>query len=168
LAESAADSNRAYVGPFTANMDKPQAGEPLKIRIIYWNMGHQPAPVTNRAALRIFPDPAWADGTVSAAARAGKEECMGLANVSEFETVMFPTSPDKTFIYTYDGAKVPPNEKMVASDKLVSGEATLPYLGCFAYRVTSAIRHTAFCFYYNSKTVDPGNLAFCPFGQDAD
>jgi hypothetical protein len=156
-------SSRAWVGPTIAKIEPaPEIGKPLKISIQYANTGKEPA-LNFVYTADVFTASAAdeANGVSTAKVEAYFKGCRAATNLRSGQAV-FPTvsySANNLSLTSVDG---------FVDQAILDGETTVIIDGCFAYKSFDVIRHSYFCFFFNSKKGKPDALNYCDNGAGAD
>jgi hypothetical protein len=170
LVLDAQSSGRAWVGPIDANITPLSLNKPLRAAVIYGNTGRQPAITNSGLGVKIYSSEEWTNGKAVEDIMKFKDSCMSVKAVARGGHMVYPTTGFTSFTIGYDANlnDIKEGEKIVATDKLISGDDIVAFRGCFAYLSIEIVRHTAFCFYFRGNFTDPSHLNFCAVGQEAD
>jgi hypothetical protein len=157
-------AQRAWVGPTLAKIETaPEIGKPLRVLIQYANSGKEPALnfiytgdiLTVTAADEV-------NNISSAKVEAFFKGCREATNLRAGQ-VVFPT------VGIAEGGTMSITSKEDFVDApLLDGEKTAIAQGCFLYKSFNIVRHTYFCFFYNSKRSKIESLNYCTNGAGAD
>ena len=155
-------NNRAWIGTSIAYLSsKPMFGQPADISILYLNTGREPALEFNYDSYSIVSNPQDLE-------RGKTEEFISNYASQCFQKktsagqVVFPSANN-----TWTEMKSPLLQNAL-SERVIKGEDTLFFLGCFTYLTRNITRHSAFCYYFNSVSSNFARLNFCTFGMKAD
>jgi hypothetical protein len=150
---------RAWVGPVDAVVSAsrdpigqpapPVVGQPLYVFLSVRNTGTSPATNANYRE------------TVSLAPLDETKDCLSLPEALGGPAI-HPSAEhmNQTKIVEVAGANV--------DEALLRGEKTIFINACVAYRTFGRIRHTAYCYYFNSRHTSQMHLGICGHGHYAD
>jgi hypothetical protein len=168
-AQTASDNvtadNRAWIGPTDVSMKPPTTGHGLEIKIGYTNTGRQPAQLQRGLAFPKFNKSAWGDAQTNAVLNRIKDECMNEKQIAP-TTVAYPSGEYQIF---QDTSAINLPYRVVVDSDIISGDTIVAVSGCFSYYAFGAVRHSAFCFFYDASIItDISHLGQCDAGNDAD
>jgi hypothetical protein len=156
-------SSRAWVGPTIAKTESsPESGKPLIISVQYANTGREPAlnfvyAVDVFTATKVDED----NGVLTAKVEAYFKGCRAATTLRSGQ-VVFPTVANTTTNLNFTTVD------SFVDQAILDGEKTIIIDGCFVYKSFEVVRHSYFCYYFNSKKSKPDALNFCDNGAGAD
>ena len=166
--ESSITNLRAWVGPTNASMNiKPSKSQPVEISIEYQNTGKEPAiSFMHTVELSTVPSksffPQISDDSNDDVGK-GYGWVLSCDHSKERAgPVVYPTSGTNS--YKLNATL----DQELIDDSVISGNKIILFQGCFAYKTTSKIHHSLFCYYYKSGVTNIASLDICPSGQVAD
>jgi hypothetical protein len=170
LVLDAQSSGRAWVGPIAANITPFSLNSPIKAVVVYGNTGRQPALTNGILTPKIYSTEQWTNSDAAKDIIDFKDSCLRVKALAQAVHVVYPTTGFTSSNIAYDATLrgLNDNQKINATDKLVSGDDIIAFRGCFVYSTIEIIRHTAFCFFYQANFTDAAHLNFCTVGQEAD
>jgi hypothetical protein len=156
-------SSRAWIGPSSAKFDAPPSvGKDIEVTVFYQNTGRQPAQsLVVEATTFIGTDEEIQKGVIMSRILSDTEACFTKQSRAD-AWVAYPTIGLGSYwlITKFDKALIDQN--------VIDNKSTLFLDGCFIYSSFEQTRHSAFCFFFNSKTTKPESLNFCLSGNRAD
>jgi hypothetical protein len=156
-------SSRAWVGPTIAGIEgSPEMGKPLKAIVQYANTGREPALNFVYAGDVFTADIAdEANGVLTAKVEAYFKGCRAATTLRSGQ-VVFPTATNTANRLTFT------TPDAFVDQAVIDGDKTIVVDGCFVYKSFEIVRHSYFCYVFNSKKGKPDALNFCDIGAGAD
>jgi hypothetical protein len=161
---------RAWLGPVDANITASAVLTPLKGMVSFNNTGHQPAATNASLMPTIFSAADWDNGNAISDIEKYADQCTHSPIAEIGIRMIFPTSGFTSYNLGYDGTQKDVRDigRLSVTDGIVAGTQIVAFKGCIIYRTVNEIHHTAFCYFYRAKSVDPAHLFYCTVGQAAD
>lgn len=162
-------SQRAWIGPTNASIEPLVEQQPIKLTYTYQNSGREPALVRNTSVITFFDKDQWnsfGQGGSVQFSENYKYSCIASDLVGS--QVVYPTSGFTSYnAYVVSDKQGTP--AFTVGKGIMEGSITVAHFGCITYKAGDKIRHSVFCYFYNSNTTPTtANLNICETGGYAD
>jgi hypothetical protein len=162
------DEQRAWIGPITGVIERPILGGGIKTTVSLANFGKSITHYSGSSAYHIFSAVEWNNGSAEIAIKNYEKACQEVENIGSVIDILFPTNGNNSKFMLSDSTRDGNVSKYIADDALISGKSIFTQMGCLIYASGDKIRHTSFCYFYDSKTFTPPGMNICDFGNHAD
>lgn len=157
-------TQRAWVGPTDATLIKSQDETLIKGTVSYVNSGREPAKMNGDGTEYIYSRDDWNSGRASVSIEERQNACLA-ANKIDGARFAWPTTGFNSYLIHFPEGQIPQNGVLVWTKDIDDGSSIVALQGCILYEAFSQLHHTAFCYFYDSKTSDIAHLSICNTGN---
>jgi uncharacterized cupin superfamily protein len=157
-------TQRAWVGTIDANIAQSELTTPIKGNIIYINSGKEPSKFSGSVTEYVYNRNEWTGWKASNEIVTNQQECLTISSIEGFRFA-WPSTGFNTYLIHFPDKQIPQNGVAAWTNEIKTWENILAVQGCITYEAFSAIHHTAFCYFYDSRMTDMAHLNICGIGN---
>lgn len=164
LRETLVAANRAWLAPSGGVIDEALIGQPVKVKIGFYNTGHEPALnilVTNEF---LTSTPPFSGAKIERYLKDHWDRCKR----TQPDPGNFAVFPSAYLGQEFNLSQLNITTQTTWDTDLDNGAKLFIWVGCAAYETFHAAHHSSFCFYHGADAKAPKVLNQCLAGRFAD